>query len=389
MRAVLHNGWWLVTSIYLVLDAKLLPSQLVLIGVAQGLIALLFEVPAGVIADTISRKWSMVVSHLLMGAAMIATALTKDFGLLVATQMLWGISWTFASGADVAWITDELDEPQLISGVLVKSGRAKLTGAAIGLISLGTLAALTERRAAMIVAGIAMLLLSLYVVFRFHERKFIPTSTQRWAASWSIFTKGFTLVRQSRAILVIFAATLLVNGAAEVGRLYQVRLVGIGLTLNPVVWFTVLAVLALLVGAIALRIVEQHIEDVRAAQHGYIFASTVGAVGLIAVALAPEKISASAAILIVAGIATPLTNTISQIWVNRQTSSDVRATVHSFVAQAEYLGEVLCGLAIALVARYAGISSAFVTSGLLFAITVLLIWRYGTSQPITKNSIDA
>ena len=24
------------------------------------------------------------------------------------TQMVWGVGWTFASGADVAWITDEI-----------------------------------------------------------------------------------------------------------------------------------------------------------------------------------------------------------------------------------------------------------------------------------------
>jgi MFS family permease len=123
-RAVLHRGWWLATSVYLVVDAHLSPSQLVLIGVAQAATALTFEVPAGVVADTISRKWSLVVSHVLMGTAMIATGLVTDFAWLVATQMLWGLSWNFASGADVAWITDELDEPARISGVLVRSGRA-------------------------------------------------------------------------------------------------------------------------------------------------------------------------------------------------------------------------------------------------------------------------
>lgn len=93
-----------------------------------------FEVPAGVFADTVSRKWSLVISHLLMGAAMLATGLVTDFELLVITQMLWGLSWTFASGAEVARITDELDEPQRISGVLIRSGRADLTGAAVGTI---------------------------------------------------------------------------------------------------------------------------------------------------------------------------------------------------------------------------------------------------------------
>lgn len=121
MRAVLHRGWWLATSLYLVTMAGLSPFQLVFLGTAQNLVALCFEVPAGVMADVISRKWSVVLAHLLMGAAMVATGLVRSFPALVATQMLWGLSWTFSSGADVAWFTDELDQPDLTVRVLVAS----------------------------------------------------------------------------------------------------------------------------------------------------------------------------------------------------------------------------------------------------------------------------
>ena len=378
-RAVLHNGWWLVTSVYLVVDANLSPSQLVLIGVAQGVTALVFEVPAGVVADTISRKWSLVVSHVLMGSAMIATGLVTDFGLLVATQMLWGLSWTFASGADVAWITDELDEPGGISTVLMRSGRAQLMGAAAGLVGVGALASLMQRSTAMVLAGAAMLLLGLYVVFRFREQRFVPTSARRWSASWSILVRGSNLVRSSRAILFMFAATFLVNGAGDAsGRLQARRLVDIGLPSNPIVWFTALGVLTLLVGAAALRVIESHIEGGRTAVRGYVIACAAGAVGLIALAGAPEEVTGSAAVLLVAGIAKPLTRTLGTVWVNRQTSSDVRATVHSFLAQSEYLGEIACGLTIALVARLAGLSLALVTCAALFAITILLTKRLDT-----------
>jgi hypothetical protein len=95
----------------------------------------------------------MAVSHVLMGTAMMATGLVANFQALVATQMLWGISWNLASGADVAWITDELDDPIRIAGVLVHSGRAQLTGAAAGLVALGCLAAAIQRGAAMVTAG--------------------------------------------------------------------------------------------------------------------------------------------------------------------------------------------------------------------------------------------
>jgi len=75
LRAAFHRGWWLVTSLYLVVEAGLSPFELVFVGTAQGLTALVFEVPTGVMADTISRKWSIVVAHLLMGAAMLVTGL--------------------------------------------------------------------------------------------------------------------------------------------------------------------------------------------------------------------------------------------------------------------------------------------------------------------------
>jgi MFS family permease len=375
-RAVLHNGWWLVTSIYLVVDAGLSPSQLVLIGVGQGVVALVFEIPAGVVADTISRKWSLVVSHVLMGTAMLATGLVTDFGPLVATQMLWGLSWTFASGADVAWVTDELDEPARISSVLMRSGRAQLTGAAAGLVGVGALGSLLQRSTAMVLAGAAMLLLGLYVVLRFREERFVRAPARRWSASWSIFVRGAALVRRSRAILLMFAATFLVNGAwVAFGRLHPRRLVDIGLPSDPVAWYTALGVLTLLVGAAALRVVERHIDGAHTALRGYVIACAAGVVGAIGLAAAPEEVSGSAAVLLVAGIAMPLTRTLATIWVNRQTSADVRATVHSFLAQAEYVGEIVCGLAIAVIARLAGLSPALATCAALFAITVLLVQR--------------
>ena len=379
-RAVLHKGWWLVTSVYLVVDADLSASQLVVIGAAQALTAVVFEVPAGVLADTISRKWALVASHVLMGTAMIATGLVTDFGLLVATQMLWGLSWTFASGADVAWITDELDEPAQISVVLMRSGRAQLTCAAGGIAGIGALGALIERSTTMVLGGAAMLVLGLYVASRFREQRFAPASTNRWSASWSILVRGSALVRGSRAILLMFAATFLVNGAAASGRLHPRRLVDLGLPSAPVLWFTALGIASLLVGACALHIVESQIGGARTALRGYGVACAAGVVGAIVLAGAPEEVSASAAVLLVAGIAIPLTRTIGTIWVNRQTSGDVRATVHSLLAQAEYVGAIVGGLGVALVASLAGLSAALVACGALFGLAVLLIQRVGGSR---------
>ena len=79
LRAVFHRGYWLVTSLYLVAEADLSPFQLVFIGTAQGITALAFEIPTGVMADTVSRKWSVVIAHLLIGTGMVATGFLTRF----------------------------------------------------------------------------------------------------------------------------------------------------------------------------------------------------------------------------------------------------------------------------------------------------------------------
>jgi MFS family permease len=361
-RALLHRGWWLVTSVYLVVDAHLSAAELVLVGVAQGAVALVFEVPAGVVADAVSRKWSLVVSHALMGAAMLGTGLVTGFGPIVATQMVWGLAWTFASGADVAWVTDELDDPARIAGVLVRAGRAQLTGAVAGMVGVGILAGLTHRDTAMVLSGVAMLLLGGYVAAAFqegHERRAHPRVP----------------VRGNRVLLVLFAATFLVNGVAGTfGRLYPLRLVRLGLPTDPVAWFTVLGVLTFLAGAVALRLVQPHIDGVRTVRRGYLVACAVAAAGAAALVAAPETVTGSVAVLLAMG-ALPLTRTFATIWVNRQATAAVRATVHSLVAQAEYLGAIGCGLGAAAVARFAGLGAALLSCAAALVVAIGIVTR--------------
>ena len=52
---------------------------------------------------------------------MVTTGFLTSFPALVITQMVWGLGWTFSSGAEVAWLTDELDQPDRVAGVLTAS----------------------------------------------------------------------------------------------------------------------------------------------------------------------------------------------------------------------------------------------------------------------------
>ena len=75
-----------------------------------------------------------------------------------------------------------------------------------------------------------------------------------------------------------------------------------------------------------------------------------------------------AGIVLVQGVASPLFRTASSIWLDRRTRSDVRATTHSLLAQAENLGEIVLGFALGAVAQELGIPTALTLSALLAAV---------------------
>lgn len=378
LRAVAHRGYWLVASLYLVLDAHLTAFQLVFLGVAQGLVSLVTEVPAGAVADAVSRKWALVLAHALIGLSMVLTGLVRSFPALVATQMVWGVGWTFASGADVAWVTDELRRPDRIARVLAASARWERIGAVGGLVGVGLLALAIGRGPAMVVAGAGMVALGLYVAACFPERGFTPTKARRWRHSATVLRRGLVLVRGDREILLVLAATILINGAAEAyGRLYPKQLVALGFPghTDPIVWFTGLGIAAFAVGALALRLVEGRIGGAGAARRVYAAACFVGALGLVVLAGARGFFVGGAGVLLVGGVALPATRAVGAIWVNERSASDVRATVQSLLAQAEYGGEILGGLALAALAQLAAVTVAFACAAALIAWAGLLVVR--------------
>lgn len=357
------------------MDARLGPAELVGIAIGQGVVALLCEIPAGVVADTISRRWSLVVSHVLMGSAMLMTGLVTEFAAILATQMLWGLSWTFASGADIAWITDELDQPERMTVVLVRLARTQLLGSAAGIVGLGLLASVIPRATTMTLAGAAMAVLGLYVLARFREVRFAPARSRRWAASWSVVLAAVQVACRSPLVRLVLAATVLINGAQEFARLYQLRLVDAGFPARPLVWFAGLSVLILLVGAVVLRVVERRVVDLPTGRAVYVIGGAVAALGLCAFALAADPVTATVAVVAVSATAEPIARTLSAIWVNENASSQVRATMHSVLAQAEYTGEILCGAAITAVAAASEMTPALLLCAVLFAASALVARR--------------
>ena len=112
-----------------------------------------------------------------------------------------------------------------------------------------------------------------------------------------------------------------------------------------------------------------------AARRIYALACFIGVLGLIVLAYAPDAFVGSLGVLLANGIVFNVTRTVSVVWVNRRTTSDVRATVHSFLSQAESSGEIFGGLTLAVLAQSAGISVVLITSGAFIAFAGAMVAR--------------
>jgi len=390
--SALFRGYGLAALIYFVLEADLEPLQLVLLGTALEVSVLLAEIPTGVVADTLSRKRSIVISHAIMGTAFILVGTTTSFVPLLLTQMLWGIGWTFTSGADVAWITDELDDRDRIDGVLAARARWNLLGGVVGYAFSGLVAWAFGLSTAIIVCGIGMVVVGLFVALRFTENNFHPVTEDRFREAVNIFKEGVSLSRRDSQIFLVLGATLTLNSGAEaVDRLFNRRLVDLGFpeSANPIVWFTMLGVVGLLAGAVALRYIETRVHGEGAPRRFYLYGVGLAIVGTLVLSWAPTVWVGVAGTFVVRGLGFAIIPAVAAIWVNRRTTSKVRATVQSFLGQAESIGEITGGIMLGVVAQVSTLSVALTGSAGLFLLTFVIVSRSKAGRPAESDFASA
>jgi MFS family permease len=373
LRGAFNRGYVLISGLYFVTGVHLSASQNVFLGTVMSVTLVLSDIPTGVWADAHGRKWPLVIGHLSLSAGMVMTGLVTTFPLLVVTQVLWGGGWAFLIGADVAWITDELAQPQRIARVLTAGTRWGLGGGVTGMVVFGVLGWATSLQVSLVVSGVGMALLGLFVATQFTERHFLPTRERRWQQSLSVLRLATRVVRRDHEILLVCAATMLLNAASMAEWLFPRQLIHLGFPSNPVLWYTAVGICFLAAGNIALYLVQAGIDGVGAARRLYTLACFIGVLGLLVLALAPDALIGGAGVLLVSGITVYVTRTVSMIWVNRRTSSSVRATVHSVLDLAEAIGQICGGFTLAVIAGVAGMSMTLLTSAVLMALTGTMV----------------
>jgi MFS family permease len=84
--------------------------QISIITAAFAISMFVFEIPTGAMADGFSRKYSVMVGFLITAFAAILIGIFSNFYVIVLLWILAGLGMTFVSGAEEAWVIDNLNK---------------------------------------------------------------------------------------------------------------------------------------------------------------------------------------------------------------------------------------------------------------------------------------
>ena len=376
----LEWGFWLAASVWWIVILDLSPLQLVAMGAVLEVSVLVSETPTGVVADLVSRRRSILISQVLMGLAYIWAVASFNYWLILPAQALFGIGWTFRSGADTAWVTDELKgigrgEDDEIEKLLVRKHRFGILVALVSLLATMLIGTLTSVRAVAVILGLVMIALGGYLHLVMREDHFTP-GRERERGFVETLRAGLNVVVTRPRLRVLVGVIIVVDMGSEVfdrlghkffldnGGWEDDSLIGLGAL------FLVLAVAGLAVNALAARALETGSGVARLASV------------LLLVAAIGATITMSTSMLVFIGIGLMLQDSTREAlwpvlegWANRDAPSEVRATVHSLMGQVTAIGELVGGMALGALAQATSIRLVLAIAAVLWFLAAGLATR--------------
>jgi len=367
---------WTLAPVYFVQEVGMSPLELVLVGTAMEVAYFLFEVPTGVVADTYSRRISIIIAQFVMGASFIVTGLMANSGAILVAAALMGFGWTFKSGAIDAWLADEVG--------LERLGGAYQRGAQVGrvlaLVGIGTAVglALVDLSLPVVAGGMVMVGLGAVLVLAMPESGFRPATREGVSAVRSMTSTarhGGRLMRARPVLLLILGITFFGGMWSEsVDRLWEAHLlVDVGVPgfagLNSVVWFGVLNAGAIILAIAVAQPLSRRFSHAswRGMTMSLFWLDTAMLVGTLVFAFAGSFGAAALAywaIRVAASLAGPVYST----WLNANIDdSSVRATVISMTNLGDSAGEWGGGPTLGLMGNAFGVRTALAAGAAVLA----------------------
>jgi len=385
LGSVLFTLTYTIQAVYFIQTVHMDPLQLVLVGTTLEATIFLFEVPTGVVADTYSRRLSVIIGTLLWGLGFLIEGAFPFFAAVLVSQVALGLGYTFNSGASEAWLAGELGDANIGSAFLKSAqvGRVATIAAIIAGVGLASI----QLNIPIIITGFGWLGLGIYEIIAMPETGFARHSTDEepeeregMGAMLKTFRQGSRIVRAS-SVLLLFLVLAVFTGASSEGMdrlseahfLNNVSFPEFG-HVQPVVWFGMFD-LALL--ALSFIVTESYRKRIDTNNHSLvakivIVSSGLQIAGIVAFALAGSfwwAVAAYLAMRFFRGLAAPLWNT----WLTQSIDPRVRATVLSMVSQSDAIGQTAGRPVLGWIGTAVSIPAALMTSAVLLVPALPLV----------------
>ena len=371
------------SSLYQVTVAGLTPLQLVLVGTALEVSAFIFEIPTGVVADIYSRRLSIIIGYILMGLGFMVEGFFPAFVPILLAQVIWGLGYTFTSGASQAWISDEIGEDKA-NKLFLRATRfgqyAALLGTGLAVLVGGENVAMPIR-----LGGTGVFLIGVALMLTMPETGFKPTPKEdrdTWGQMAYTFREGIKAVRARPRLKTILWIGLFYGLYSEgFDRLWVKHLIDnfelpALFMSNQVAFFGVVRAIGTVLTIIAMRSIEKRLDtsQPQAIGRAMLFVTGLISVSLIGYAISPLLIVTLGIfllIMVLRRVAIPLYAS----WVNQKLDSETRATVLSISSQVDAVGQIAGGPGVGLIAKLVSVIAALSTSGLLLTPALFLVRR--------------
>ena len=376
------------SGVYAIREVGLNPLQLVLVGTVLEATVLIFEIPTGVVADAYSKRASVVVGVFLIGGGFVLWGAIPRFETVLLANAIWGLGFTFTSGAWEAWLTDEVGEAAT-PRIFLKSTQLRLAFSLIGM-PIAIVFALISLSLPFIVAGALYGVFGVLLIMTMSE-----THGGRTGAGLGVLaTLGSTardaaFAFRGRLVLVLMLATAMIYGAASEGfdrldvaiwlqKLTLPELAG----LDPIAWFAVFGAGGTVLGLVVTEILKRRADLTTGS--GTVRA-LIPVTMILAGAMALFGLSAafwlSLTAVWVARSMRAAHDPLFLAWVNRGLNPRTRATVLSAFGQGDAVGQVAFGPVIGWIGLARSASAAIVTSAALLGPAVGLYAASARHEP--------
>lgn len=383
----LYRGTFTVSVVYYVETVNLNALQLVVVGTTLEAAVFLFEIPTGVVADVISRRLSILIGFVLVGIGFITQGLLPVFWGVILAQVIWGLGWTFTSGATDAWIADEIGEERASQAFLRGSqvGQAGAILGIVGAIMLGTMGL----HLPILASGLGMILLSggLALVMPEDGFKRVKDSERTtWQSMLHTLALGAGMVRTRYVLLALVLETFIIGLFSEgVDRLWTKHLLdSFALPdvfgLDSLVWFGIIPIAWRGIAALLTAALQRWLktDDARVAAWILVWAHLLTAGGVVSFALAGSfgwMVASYIVVMVMRMASYPVTTA----WMNQHIDSEARATVFSLSSQANAIGQIIGGPPIGLLATARSIRTALLACAAILTPSAPLVastlWR--------------